>query len=234
MRLVILFLLIPFIARTQIIRANPFYKKRVTSGWTQINIDFRATSTTITKWNVLSGDPGTSVISDTDLEDTFGVSTGVGITSIATANWITTTGSNSNDAVTGVTGGNYFGSNPPASVYQSIWYNNATVTPARFDTTKPQIRLSGLDPAKAYEIIMCGGDGTLGFDANPSRFKIVGLTSPGNIDVDGDITNITTGATFTIIQPKADGTFDIWFNTVASPNSDLICVAGIIIREAPL
>ena len=50
------------------------------------------------------------------------------------------------------------------------------------------------------------------------------------IAVDGDVANQSLGATFTI-QPKVDGTVDIWCNTNPTGSGDLVPFPALLIVE---
>ena len=199
-----------------------------------VRLNFRCTTASVTGYNTLfsASGPHLAVISGTDLNDFNGNKTQVGVTTISTANWSGFGGCSCscNDAVPGITGGTYL-TGATTGVYSSIIFNYGGASPATYDAAKPQFRISKLDPAIEYEIKITGADGTLsGFDSNPSTYRVVGETSPASQQINGDITNVTTGATFTL-RPKEDGTIDIWANTSLSPSADLVSVCGITIKE---
>jgi hypothetical protein len=201
--------------------------------WTEIRVDMRGagTSSGTTGYNTLAGSPHSSVLTISNLNDITGTATGIGLTTVATANWSAYSGCScsNNDAVSGITAGNYLGTGGSTEVYSSIIFNYGTVSPARYDATKPQFRLSGLDPATTYTIKITGGDGSLGFAANWVS-RVVGGTSPSLAEVNGNVTNVTVGATFTL-QPDGSGNIDIWFNSSTTNSGDLAPVAGLVISK---
>ncbi len=225
------------------VRAGSAYKPAPGGGGggggtaTEVRIDFRATSTSITGVNVVSGSPGSSLVTVDNLLDKDGNATTWDVSTISTTNWLGYSGGTSNDAVSGITGGTYLGASTPsipASVYQSIWYqysNSASQSPGTYDAAKPQIRISGLNPNRIYTLKMTGSDGTLGF-LNEARYRVSGLTSPAATDYTGDgITNLTGGATFTL-QPSAGGIIDVWVNTITGGGGGAVaCISGITITQ---
>lgn len=198
----------------------------------EVRIDFRlsGTSSGTTGWVTAAGDPDVSVITLTNMNDKNGAATTWDMTTISTSNWAGFSGSSANNAVTGVTGGNYF-AGASAGVYQSIWFQYGSSSPATFNSSLPQIRFSGLNPAKTYRIYFAATDGDLnGFDNNPSRFTVVGLTTPASVDLDGNNNNNVTTGNYIQFQCKADGTADFFINSV-TPGSDLGTCPGIILKE---
>lgn len=198
----------------------------------EVRIDFRLsdTSSGTTGWVTAAGDPDVSVITLTNMNDKNGAATTWDMTTISTSNWAGYSGSSANNAVTGVTGGNYF-AGASAGVYQSIWFQYGSSSPATYNSSLPQIRFSGLNPAKTYRIYFAATDGDLnGFDNNPSRFTVIGLTTPASVDLDGNNNNNVTAGGYIQFQPKVDGTADFFMNSV-NPGSDLATCPGIIIKE---
>ncbi len=207
-------------------------KETAPATWSEIRIDTRASGTSsATGYNYLTGAPHSSVLSISNLNDITGAATGVSISTISTSNWVAYSGCScsNNDATTGVTGGTYLGTGANNAVYQSIFFTYGTVTPARYDATKPQLRISGLNPSTTYTIKLCGGDGTLGFTCKWAA-KAAGATTTSTTEVDGDITNITTGATLTL-QPDGSGNIDIWINSSTTNSGDLATLAGLVITK---
>jgi len=206
----------------------------------EVRIDFRlsGTSSSVTgTWNTAAGQPTSAVVSISNLVDKNNTATGWGFTTIATGNWIAYSGGSANNAVSGITGGTSL-SGASAGVYQSIWYNYGTITPARYDATKPQFKLTGLNTSKTYSIQVAGSKGTLGFDSRNMIWQVTGATTPATQELDGgtsgsNITNVTTSLTFTV-QPNGSGEISIWMNTMASGtqgSSDLAEVCAMIIKQ---
>lgn len=222
-------------ANGQVIVASSPYKlisNTPTISGVEIRIDMRGAGTSsATGYNYLTGSPHSSVLSIANLNDTLGASTGVSISTISTSNWSAYSGCSCsvNDAVTGITGGSYLGNGANAAVYQSIFFTYGTVAPARYSADFPQFRLSGLDPSSTYTIKLCGGDGSLGFTAKWST-RALGATLTSEVEVDGDVTNITTGATL-VLQPSVAGVIDIYFNSSTTNSGDLAPISGIVITK---
>ena len=197
-----------------------------------IYINFSATDLNIgTKWNDVFGNPAASVLIFESLTDTLGAFTGVSLSTIATANWSGYAGNSASDLYNVSITGTYYPATLAANVWYSNWWQYGSVSPARYDAAKPQLRLSGLTPSSTYDIyittaeLCCGG----GFTAK-GVFTVVGLTSPTAIEVDGDVASQTLGATFTL-QPKVDGTMDIWCNTSTTNTGDLNPFPALIIKR---
>ena len=235
MKLIILLLLsLPTFGQKLLINGNRFATPVVPKQ--RIYINLSATDLNVTKYNDFFGAPAASVLSISNLVDTAGTSTGIGISTVATANWVPYGGvpaNSSNDAVAGIgTGTFYPGSSATLQVYASNFYQYGNLQPGRFDTTKWQFALTGMDPAKTYQVLITTVDGTFGF-YDKGVFRVIGLTSPTAIEVDGDVVNQATGASF-ILQPKADGTMRIYANTsstAAGGLADLVFIPAIMIIE---
>jgi hypothetical protein len=194
----------------------------------RVYINFSSTNFTVSKYNAVYGTPTTGVATFMNLKDTAGVTTAIGITSISTSNWLGYSGYSSNDNVSQIGQGSFFpGSSATQQVYGSNWYQYSAG--ARYDVSKPQLRISGLNPAKTYQLVMTSTDGTLGFD-NKAVFHVAGLTNPSPIEVAGDNYIQTTGATFTL-KPKADGTLEIWVNPSTAYSGDLSMLPALWILE---
>lgn len=202
-------------------------------------IDFRAsgTSTGLTNWNTLAGNPSTAVLSIANMIDTTGASTGWSFSSNATNAWSAYSGSASNNAVAGITGGTAM---PGASTqsYQSIMYNYGTISPARYDATKWQFQIGGLDNTKTYTIRICGSEGTLGFDNRYYVIRAVGGTSSSVVEIDGGPGG---GGGFTTVDTYGEisctpsgGVIKIWLNSEASGaggSSDLATICSMRITQ---
>lgn len=200
------------------------------AGKDTIRINFSNTDLNVSTYNDLFGHPTSAVRSIADLLDYKGNATGIGITTIATGNWLAYSGQSSNDPCCTITGASFYGSSANnATVGGSNFYNYGTIQPARYDAAKPQLRLTGLNPASTYEIKITCIDGNLGFN-NTAIFRVVGLTSPASQTIAGNVTSQSSGATFTL-QPTAGGIIEIWINTDAASSADLAMVPALFITE---
>lgn len=196
-----------------------------------IRINFSTTAQTVATFNSFYGNPHASIISNFALKDINGTTTSVGLSTVATGNWSAYSGVTSNDpACCGITGMTFFGSSADnTTVAGSNFFNYGSSGVARYDAGKPQFTISGLKPASTYEIKVTGLDGIYGFDCY-NLFRVVGLTSPSAIAVNGNVTTQPNGATFTI-QPDVTGVINIWCNTNNSPSGDLMMVPALFITE---
>jgi hypothetical protein len=197
-----------------------------------IYIDFAKTDLNAgAKWNDVFGTPNLAIVAVADLLDTAGASTGIGFTTIATANWNAYGGNTSVDMYNVSMDGTYYPTATTAAMWQSVWWNYGSAQPGRYDVTKPQMKLTGLNPASTYTVYMtteelcCGGGFT-----DKGVFRIVGLTSPTAIEVDGDLAVQPGGATFTL-QPTAGGELSIWVNTSTTNLGDLVVIPMLMIKE---
>lgn len=198
-----------------------------------VRINFSKTSQSVATYNSMFGEPASGVVTRNALNNISGVATAINITTIATANWNGYSGANSsNDPCCAITGAPFYGSTANnATVAGSNFYTYGSIQPARYDATRPQFRITGLKPASTYEIKITAIDGNLGFDCKVI-FRAVGLTSPSAIQVNGDVTSQSNGATFTI-QPTVGGQIELWCNTdgTASPTGDLAMIPALFITE---
>lgn len=237
----LLIILSLFVSLSSYGQTKPFMivKPAAASGWTEIRINFTNTSQTISTYNSLNpsnqsfsslfGATG-AIYTSGDLLDIAGASTGVTISTIATANWVgySGDGNQNTDNTATITSGTSLTGLTTAG-YQRYWYQYGTVQPARYDATKPQLRLSGLTASASYTIRMSGNDGSLGFTCKWVA-RVVGSTSPSAIEVDGDGASVTNYAEFTVTS-KVDGTIDLWLNTSTTNSGDLAVLAGMIITK---
>lgn len=199
----------------------------------RIYINFSATDLNLnSKWNDAFGNPDGAVITIANLIDTTGASTGIGFTSISTANWNGYSGNASSDNYNAsITGTFYPASATTPTYYRSNWWQYGTASPATYNASLPQMRLTGLNTAKQYTIYMTTVEIPVGqgFD-DRGIFRVAGLTTPSAVSIDGDVSTQPSGATFTVL-PKVDGTIDIWMNVDNSAGDNLVCVPAIIIVE---
>lgn len=239
--LTLLLLFISFVASSQ---TRFFMRKASPAAWTEIRIDTRASGTSsASTYNMLAGDPDVTIVSLSNLNDINGTATGVGISTIDPANWSGFGGSAANNSVAGVTGGSVFtGAN--ASVYQSIHYNYGTTSPARYDITKAQYKLTGLIAGRTYAIDVAGVVGTYGFDGRNAAFIATGSTTTTAVELDcgpGGGSGLTTVATYQTmtLSPNSSGEIYIYMNSMStggtlngSPvGSDIAVCAAIIVKD---
>lgn len=195
-----------------------------------IRINFATTSQSVSSYNNMSGNPHSAVISNSALVDYKGTTTAVGLTTIGTANWFPYSGVSSNNPCCSITGAPFYGTSAnTAAVGGSNFFNYGATGVARYTVGFPQFRITGLKTTSTYEIKITNIDGNLGFNAL-GLFRAVGLTSSTVIAVDGNVLSQTVGATFNL-QPKVDGTIEIWANTNPTGSGDLVMIPAIFITE---
>lgn len=200
--------------------------------WQRIYVNFSVTDQSSglgSKWNSLYGHPHLGERSIADLKDTTGANTGVGITTVATANWSAYSNLTANDNFSIGIGTYYPVTLPSHNIYTSIYFQYGAG--GIYNATKPQFRITGLNPAKSYTLYMTCAELTGGFEAK-GVFRVVGLTSPAAINVNGDVANQSVGATFTL-QPTAGGQIEIWANVQpsGSPTPDLVTFPALVIVQ---
>ena len=240
-KLLIILFFISSVAHGQIVfgvNTNP----AVVSAPKVAKIDFRAsgTSTGLTNWNTMAGNPGSSVLTISNLIDTTGSNTGWSITTKSTSNWINYSGCtcSSNNSVNGITGGSAMPGGSTQS-YQSIIFNYGTITPARYDATKWQFEIGGLDNSKTYKILICGSEGTLGFDNQYYSVRITGATTDGPYEVDGGpgsgggYTTVGTISSKEMSVQPSGGIIKVWLNTQSggTSSSDLAVICSMRITQ---
>ena len=184
-----------------------------------VSFNFSATSQAVTGWINVVGDPSTAVRTATD------ATTGIAISSIATANWAPFGAGCAYDGG-GTPGGTFF----PAAVMMNEWYQYSTYY-ALYNALLPQLKISGLNIDSVYTLRMTGSfNGENGLvDANPTRFSVAGTSVYGYIDVNADF-NTAGGAVFHNIAPDATGSIRVYVNTFGG--STTASINGIqVIRE---
>jgi hypothetical protein len=174
--------------------------------------NFSNTAVNISGWTNMAGSPGTNVVSATH-------PSGISLSSVASSNWVPYSGYTSSNG-NGFSAAGFFGD---ANVSANNWYQYGDPQ-ALFDSTRPQFQATGLVPGTSYTIKMSGSN-SLGFNANPTRYTIKGLTNYGPIDVNLNGT-ANNGAVFNNVYPDASGRIRIFINTVAG-KSTLAEVNGI-------
>lgn len=224
MKKLLTILLLINVAHAQLSPFMPVFPSAAPVTHDSITIQFRSTNTTpatgVTA--VMYGNPHSAVLTYTNA--TYGIT----VSTVSTANWASYSGCScsSVDAIGGATGGTYFPGVGNSAYTGDIFTYGPTVS--NYNASKWQLEITGLNPSTTYTIGLTGMDGTQGFDGNPFRFRVSGATSPAYQDVNGDVTNQTGGATFTL-QSDATGKIKCWGNSVSGEanNSDY-CAFSIL------
>lgn len=210
--------------------AQPFRallgKKVTASSGQEARVNFSATNLSVPTYNAMAGNPHTAIRS-VALLDITGVSTGWTISSVATGNWGAFSGGSASDNLTNTSTGMSFLTGATVNVWGSCFYSYGV----DYNASNPQLRISGLNTAKTYEIKIACADGTNGFDADPTLVRAVGATSTSTTSLNGNngATDVSTGATFTL-APDGSGIINIWINK-SGVSSEYIVVNGLIIKE---
>jgi len=184
------------------------------------SFNFSLTPHAVSGWTNVYGDPSVGVRTATG-------SSGISISSMATANWAPYNG-NSSAAYDGggATGGTFF----PAAVMANLWYQYSPYFGA-YNAAVPQLEISGLRVDSVYTIMMTGSltiNVPNTFNLNPMRYTVAGASVYGYIDVNGNF-NTADGATFHNIAPDANGKIHIYVNTLSTTN--LAGISGLQITS---
>jgi Secretion system C-terminal sorting domain len=174
--------------------------------------NFSNSAISVSGWTNMAGSPSSKVITVLDLS-------GITLSSVSTGNWFAYNGSSSYNG-NGVNAAGFFSN---ASISENNWYQFGDPG-ALFDSTRAQLQATGLITGRSYTIKISGSNG-LGFNANPTRYTIKGLTNYAPIDVNLNGT-ANNGATFNNIFPDASGKIRIFINAVTG-KSTLAEVNGI-------
>lgn len=194
-----------------------------------VKVNFSLSPITVSGYNNMSGSPHAGVVTKTNMLDKNGATTAIGLSTIATGNWSAYSGISANDPCCGITGAPYYDATANnSSVAGTNFFNYGTITPGRYDASRPQFKISGLKVGSTYQLKITSIDGNLGFSSG-SIFRVVGLTSPSAIVVDGNVTSQSSGATFTV-KPTAAGEITIWCNSNTG-SDDLVVVPALFIIE---
>src|SRR5580704_5972353 len=120
----------------------------------------------VSGWVNVQGDPSKSVISVTD-----GVS-GITISSVATANWYSSDGACAVDRAGDSAGGTYF----PPLIMIDRWYQYSTGSQPQYNSSAPQLKLSGLNKDSSYILRMSGSNAYSWYDGNPTQYTVAGAS----------------------------------------------------------
>jgi hypothetical protein len=182
-----------------------------------VSFNFSDASHPVSGWINVYGDPSSAVRTATD------PTTGIAISSVATANWAPDVGSASDGG--GATNGTFF----PAAVMINHWFQYGTSTGA-YNALMPQLIISNLNADSVYTIKMTGSfdyEVPNDFNLNPIRYTVAGAVVYGYIDIDGD-SNAASGATFQNIAPDSTGKIRVYVNTFGGSNTGSICGLQVI------
>lgn len=176
------------------------------------SFNFTAFPHTLSGWTNVVGDPGTAVRTATS-------TSGVAISSVATANWAAFSGHCAADSL-GENVNGFF----PAAVLFNHWYTYEAV----YNATKPQLKLTGLSKTGRYTLSVTGSStGTP--STNPTSYTVAGLINYGAMAVN-TLTNSTVGAIFSNITPDTTGSILVYVSSTASTAAD---ITGLVITALP-
>ena len=176
-----------------------------------------------TGWNNVVGNPATGVRSASD-------ASGIGINTVATANWTAFSGNCAFDAG-GTQSGTFF---PDCAGTASAVMYNSYVNFAAINTSVAQFQVTGCNPAKQY-IFKFSGSTTNGSGISRiTGFEIRGLTLSSEFSYNPHPSgaNISDGVTTTAMSPDASGNFLIYFYNTTSAGGPPF--AGPIIGAATI
>lgn len=179
------------------------------------SFNFSNGSQPVTGWTNVSGDPSTAVRTAT-------ASSGITVSSVATANWYQNPGSNSCAFDGGgATGGIFF----PAGVLLNQWYQFGTANASVLNVSVPQLLVSGLHADSIYTIRISGSFASgipATYNLEPVQYTVMGATNYGSLNINGNY-NTTDGAVFTSVIPDSTGSLRIYVNTANGSNTGSIC-----------
>jgi hypothetical protein len=177
------------------------------------SFNFTAFPHTVSGWTNVVGDPGASFISATS-------TSGVGISSVATANWAAYSGHCAADS----TGENVSGFFPGAVLFNH-WFTYEAV----YNAAKPQLKVSGLSKSGLYNIWLTGS--ATGTPAtNPTTYTVFGHINYGS-QLLNTVGNSAYGAAFSTVMPDSTGSIQIYVSSTASTAAD---ITGLVIMPAPV
>jgi hypothetical protein len=177
------------------------------------SFNFTAFPHIVSGWTNVVGDPGAAVVTATS-------STGVAISSVATANWAVYSGHCAADS-TGENVNGFF----PAAVLFNHWYTYEAV----YNVAKPQLKLSGLSKSGVYGIWLTGS--ATGTPAtNPTTYTVIGHINYGS-QLLNTVNNSVYGAAFNTITPDSTGSVTIYVSSTASTAAD---ITGLVVTALPV
>lgn len=177
-------------------------------------------------WVNVPGDPSLAIRTATG-----GLSGTITFTSVATANWLQSSGAcafaaNGYNTVTNFNNGTVFASYP-ATVTQENWYE--VFRSGGLDTTKANIRIGGLKPSTAYTVELSGSDK---FNtATWTDYFVLGTgTTVLSATVNSGSVTTNVGAIFTVTS-DVNGVIRAYVIPSVAHSSILGIVNGIVIKE---
>lgn len=183
------------------------------------NFNFSASVQTVIGWTNVVGDPGKAV-------RTAATSSGIGVSSVATANWAQDANGNCAYDGAGEDSAGFF----PVGVMGSAWYQYGTTAATVLVVSQPQLIVTGLKPDSVYTLRISGsflaGGGLM---LDPVLYTVMGTVNYGT-RLSNDNYDITDGAVFKNVVPDSTGSLRIYLNTGGGSNvaalSGLQVIAG--------
>jgi hypothetical protein len=185
---------------------------------TTASFNFSLNTQTVSGWTNVHGDPSVAVRTATS-------SSGITISSMATANWAGYSSTAAYDGG-GASGGSFFA----AAVMANMWYQYSPFYGA-YNAAVPQLEIGGLNIDSVYTLQMTASftnNVPNTFNLNPMRYTVAGTSVYGYIDVNGNF-NTTDGATFHNIAPDASGKIHVYVNTLSTTN--VAGISGLVITS---
>ncbi|HEX9511854.1 MAG TPA: Ig-like domain-containing protein [Puia sp.] len=185
---------------------------------TTASFNFSLAAHPVTGWVNVAGDPSTAIRT--------GVSGGITISSIATANWAPYNSVAAFDGG-GMSGATFF----PAAVMANMWFQYSAYY-ASYNAALPQLEISGLSIDSVYTLQMTVSFNATTFNFNPTRYTVTGATVYGYSDVYGN-SNVSGGAVFHNIAPDANGKIRVYVNTasISGVSSNTAGISGLQITS---
>lgn len=114
-----------------------------------------------------------------------------------------------------------------ANIVRHAYFNWIT-SGDNYDVNKWQFEITGLDNGTTYRVEIAGSFGGIGFDANPTTYRIAGATTPASQTLNGNATTVSTVASWDIAP--SGGKIKIWVNNTGG-SSNFGCVGVIKIKS---
>ena len=176
-----------------------------------VSFNFSAGSHTATGWVNVAGDPSTAVRTATD------PTSGISISSVATGNWVQSSGSCAADG-SGAWPGTFF-----PYMMSNDWFqgNGSGRNLALYNALMPQLMISGLNADSTYILRMTGSND---YFSGTTQYTLAGAVVYNSQSVNV-FYNTGQGVTFQQIAPDSTGTIRVYVNPTSS--SDLGAICGI-------
>jgi hypothetical protein len=175
----------------------------------------------VSGWTNVYGDPSHSVITVTDPVS------GITISSVATANWYSSYGTCAETRAGDSVGPTYF----PPQIMLDHWYQYSTGSQTQYNSSAPQLELSGLNKDSSYILRMTGSNIYSWDDANPVQYTVAGASVYPSQLLNTD-SNTTQGVTFQHVYPDSNGDIRVYVNTTSSSQDANICGLQVISGSA--